>query len=227
MILLTLGDEYSFMVQPEVFGEIPENIRETYPGLLAKHLKRKHLSLAQKRVGNDFIMRKLYEWIATERSKYDDVMVLISWTDPRRKEFCWERPQETQKVNWPNIDEIFNTYWPEGVFEYNGFCRRYLKLYNEFHINEEYEHTLWANQIILTESFLKNNNINYMFVNSFCELKCPDYFKNIISKFNYYFPFEYKSSLRGYAENLNTNPGPLGFYGLELHDKFFKSLIGI
>lgn len=227
MILLSLGCENSFMVQPEVFGEIPENIKETYPGLISKYKKRKHVSLSQKRIGNDFIVRKLLEWVATEKYKYDDIFVLISWTDPRRKEFCWERPQETQKVNWPNVDEIFNSYWPDGVYEYTGFCRRYLKLYNEYHINEEYEHTLWANQIILTESLLTNNNIDYLFVNSFSELKCPNHFKNIISKFNYHNPFDFNSSLKGYANNLSILPGPLGFYNLDLHTKFFKSLMGI
>ena len=164
MILYSIGDSV-------VYGTELENKEQTrFSKLIANKLNAIDCNNASSGVSNDFIfrntMRDINQWIHTGKVwdeingwiRSDEIKVLIGWTSPTRFEW-WNGKEYQQERLWAGYDkwgapDYYRTTEDEFVLNQTDLVPSYIRTFN--HIKS-------------LESFLRLNNIDYYFFNTFYE----------------------------------------------------------
>jgi len=162
MILYSNGDSV-------VWGaELDDKTTERFSSILSKDMGAIDCNNASSGVSNDYIfrntLRDIIQWIATKKIwdeingwvESDKIKVVIGWTSPTRFEW-WDGKQYQQERLWKGYDK-----W--GLPDIDRTTEDAFVL-NQTDIIPSYTKTI--NQVISLESFLKLNNIDYYFFNTF------------------------------------------------------------
>jgi len=120
---------------------------------------------------NSYIRRKTIDWLSENQDKWEDVIVLVGWTSPFRhemfiSEFCRKNtnhhPSQFEDDCYLQMTSNISLYPYYQGFLTEGFYKRYMV--NHWDGKEQVKCSL--DGILYLQSFLKLNNIKYVFWNS-------------------------------------------------------------
>jgi len=123
---------------------------------------------------NKFIRRKTMNWVSCNQDKWEDLIVLVGWSSPFRHELFiggWsydnpipyvDRTGGYRQLNSPNITGELAQFIDEDENINNDFFRHYIVHHYDF----DEQIRVFLDEIIILQSFLKVNNIKYIFWNS-------------------------------------------------------------
>tara|TARA_R100000005_G_C4971291_1_gene184173 strand:- start:695 stop:1384 length:690 start_codon:yes stop_codon:yes gene_type:complete len=114
-----------------------------WPELLSNELNYKLINDSVNGSSNDWIFRRLIEWVSCQENT-DDLFVIVGLTSPHRRE------------------ENFNNYHPGA----DGFANEIDKFIYEKLYDNELAHLQSISYILAIQEFLKNKKINYLLYDS-------------------------------------------------------------
>jgi len=173
MQLFTAGDSFTYG------QELTNPQEEAWPALVAKEIHYTCNNAGEPGVSNDYIVRKTIQAVGNEKPH----LAIIAWTSAGRIEFG---DQHGVYDIWPGCDNKMFKADTSGKLDYRHDLIRYVTLYN----NEEYEYCRWLSQVILLQSFLKQSNVPYYFINTFDNQKRNE---------------QYMSNNAGYIKQIDTS----------------------
>jgi lysophospholipase L1-like esterase len=143
MKLLTVGDSFTY-------GEELAELTSAWPNLLADQLSYELINLARPGSGNTRMVRNCIEQI----NNYD--LVIIAWSHFAR----FETADENGFYDlWPGCDYTAHkeySPWRKELIDYTNRHHSDKYLYNQYLLN-----------IVLLQNYLKNNNKQYLMLDSF------------------------------------------------------------
>jgi hypothetical protein len=169
--------DYNHTVDPEF------RRKYSFAGLLQQQLGLNDVHfIAQDGASNDNQLRQLMSFIDTNRDNYSRVFVLWGLSSIYR----WEAYSNTLNA----VED--NTY---GRVNHKPGVEEEIKYYFSHFWNREYELEKLGNKILLLAGYLKSQDIEYLFVNSFQGYSTEDFgIKNIDQK-NFYLPNDNENDL--------------------------------
>lgn len=153
MKLYTVGDSFTY-------GEELEDRNHAWPHVLGNMLGYDVVNEGKRGTGNHWCVKRTINAV----TQYEPDLVVVGWTSCGRQEF---NDQHGAFTIWPGCTE--HVYWlhpDQAAFADRGTLSRWLTEYSE----TVYEFRNWIRQVILLQSFLKQCNIQYRFVNTFDNL---------------------------------------------------------
>lgn len=157
------------------FIPIHKKFREThrYSYLLQQKLQADEVvDLSFCSISNDYIMRTLMDWLASEGylqgRDASDLLISIGWTSPERTEFYYK--SKWGDTNWApfgpwQMDMAYAPYKAEPGESSDLF--EFFRLYFEYFCHKtEYMHR-WARQVWMMQFILKKLNIKYVMHQAF------------------------------------------------------------
>ena len=144
MLLYTVGDSFTYGY------ELQDPDKHSWPAVLANRLQFTLINHGRPGASNEYIIRKTFETVV---SKNFDLLV-VAWSSAGRREFY---DAAGTYVSWPG-HATKNTQHDH---------RAQLDKYFTLHNNEKLEYRQWLLDVILLQNFLKQQSINYRFVNTF------------------------------------------------------------
>lgn len=163
-MLLSAGDSFVFgsELDDEYRGQFSYN---TFPALLAKHLKLDYACLALPGISNSTISRNVISFL--QNKKVD--LVVVCWTFPNRQEFFIKDKFVTLN-GWNH--NVNNDLEKEVV----DFSKKYFALA----CSEYYEKYIFLKEVLLLQNFLKVKDQKYIFTaNSKIDFKNLEYADSI------------------------------------------------
>jgi len=147
MRLYAVGDSFTY-------GQELDNPEQScWARLVANSIGYDLINDGRPGVSNEYMVKKTMQ--AVSEIKPD--LVIVSWTSAGRTEFADEWGAYDI---WPGCS---SRVFDDPVLDYRKQLIKYITLYN----NEEHEYRRWLRQVILLQSFLKSNNVDYRFVSAF------------------------------------------------------------
>ena len=139
------------------WGDDLENPQqERFSTLLGEKTKFSIINEAKNEGSNYRIVRTTINYLLTNRDKWEDIIVILGFTDPSRYEFFNE---DTKEFDCFNIHKVYNEpHTKRGVVAKNYFSHLY---------SDELSYETYLNQIIYLQSFLQLHNIKYFFFRAF------------------------------------------------------------
>ena len=153
MKLYTVGDSFTE-------GEELEDPKDAWPFVLGKKLGYDVVNEGRRGTSNHWCVKRTINAV----TNYSPDLVVVGWTSCGRQEF---NDMHGVFTIWPGATE--HAYWmhPEQAKDVDRpSIARWLTLHSEV----VYEFRNWLRQVILLQSFLKHNNVEYRFVNTFDNL---------------------------------------------------------
>jgi hypothetical protein len=179
------------------------NHGETYGDLIADHYGAEFYNLAENGGSFQSINRHLFKWCSRNKDKFDDMLVIIGFSDPPRDDFWHNAQYEWSGEGW--YVDSWQRYM-SGDHPSNSFIHSWSKksrrdyFINFYNDNARFYYAI--NIIIQLQSFLKLNSIDHMFfdaveppIDKYWEKYCDDkedrlghklLFDNLVSKENWY-----------------------------------------
>ena len=151
--LYTVGDSFTY-------GEELEDRNNAWPHVLGKQLGYKVINEGRRGTGNHFFVKRTINAVI----EHAPDLIVVGWTSCGRQEF---NDMHGAFTIWPGCSEY--AYWlnPDQAKDVDRpSIARWLTMYSE----PVYEFRNWIRQVILLQSFLKQNNVEYRFVNTFDNL---------------------------------------------------------
>lgn len=175
------------------------NRENCFAARVAKNLGYNYYNLAVAGASNQFIHRKVIEFITTHAKKDEDYFFLIGWTSVERMELRYNQNDTYGYHSYADFHD--DKYFPltSGTSKniiFDSKMKKMLKfvdiLFDE-HLKENETSTLiWSAQ-----ELLKNNNFKYFMINTCVNLRRTSYNSNIIDKIDlkyFYNPEDLNSS---------------------------------
>lgn len=146
-MIYTVGDSFTYG------QELDDPATQAWPRQLANRLGiRDLLNDGRPGTGNEYIIKQTIKAVAAHKPE----LVVVAWTSCGRQEHADE---------WGAYD-----IWPgctsrmfEGRLSYRKELIKYITLNN----NPEHEYRRWTRQVVLLQSFLQNNKIDYIMCTAF------------------------------------------------------------
>ena len=146
-------------------GENLVNPGETYGDIVAKHYGAKCYNLAASGTSFQRMSRKIYEWCAKNKDKFNDTLIILGMTSLDRYEMWNNKSFQWQPLSGHYWGTVIDT--PDDTYEISWTAedkkRYFINFYNDKALFLCYMHT-----IIGLQSFFKVNNIDNIFFNAFC-----------------------------------------------------------
>jgi hypothetical protein len=142
------GDSYTFGLDLEQKRDVARNqIHSKYrwSNILSEKLGCIEVNQAKCGSSNDRIVRTLFDWYINSENKHKDTFVIIGWTLPHRFESFSEGKWEQRNVGVGWVTS-------HNFIDINGQI-----------IDDEIYKRDFINHLVLVQSFLKVNNIEYLF----------------------------------------------------------------
>jgi hypothetical protein len=148
MKILAAGDSFTF-------GEELADLNNAWPFLVGQKCNANVVNLAKPACSNDRMVRLMFEFIIDHRNPKPD-LVLIGWSSPGRIEFA----DETGAFDvWPGY--AGNLFIKDGC-TWRKEIAQYISMYND----PKWLFRRFLQQVIMTQSFLKAQNIKYVMINT-------------------------------------------------------------
>jgi lysophospholipase L1-like esterase len=148
--LYTVGDSFTY-------GEELKDRNSAWPHVLGKLLGHDVVNEGKRGTGNHWCVKRTINAV----TQHTPDLVVVAWTSCGRQEF---NDQHGAFTIWPGCSE--HAYWlhPDQAPDVDRkTLSRWLTMYSE----PVYELRNWIRQVLLLQSFLKQSNIQYRFVNTF------------------------------------------------------------
>lgn len=207
------GCSNSCAIDPEEPGQNVVRPDDVYPGILRRKFNiEEYTNEALGGGSNNRIIRTTIKWITDNyiqpNKSTDELFVIIGWTQYLRKEFTWSKKEELKENSFIKEFYPFNRFWP-GAMETNdddffiGKCKEYWRLWIAHGTNDMFEQTKWLHDIIGLESFFKQHNIKYLFVNTAAYFTFKELIPlaSIVNKTRYYNMFDPDMETAHYRPN--------------------------
>jgi hypothetical protein len=151
--LYTVGDSFTY-------GEELKDRNSAWPHVLGNLIEHDVVNEGKRGTGNHWCVKRTIN--AAIEHKPD--LVVVAWTSCGRQEF---NDQHGAFTIWPGCSE--HAYWlhPDQASDVD---RKKISQWLDMHSEPVYELRNWIRQVILLQSFLKQCNIQYRFVNTFDNL---------------------------------------------------------
>lgn len=232
--LLVCGDSWTFgseirnPILPEHIKDWdthnnPYRIPRIWPTLIASQNDWNVTNISYPAASNDRIVRTFESWIhenyISQNKDTKDLMVIIGWTSPERKDFFYTDPMKKGMPNWTTI-------WPNQVgFDYvQPGMNDFFKLYVTFLSDQREAFNRYVHQVTSVENLCKVYNIEYLMFQAFYDTGMgvhgsndTETFKDIINK-------DYINNDFVKAEIGNEHPGWHYHYGNELTKTMWDSV---
>jgi len=147
-------------------GENLVNPGETYGDIVAKHYGAKCYNLAASGTSFQRMGRKIYEWCAKNKDKFNDTLIILGMTSLDRYEMWNNKSFQWQPITghyWDSAMELDNQFDYEIPWTGEDKKKYFVNFYNDKAQFLCYMHT-----IIGLQSFFKVNNIDNIFFNAHC-----------------------------------------------------------
>lgn len=154
MNILAAGDSFTY-------GDELLDTSNAWPFLLGKKLHSNVVNIAEPAASNYKILRKTMDHVVNYHIKPD--LVVIGWTSPGRQEF-------SDDVGYY---DIWPGYSGNLFLKDNTLWRAELTKFISVYHNKEHLYTNYLHQIILLQSFFKQQNIKYLMM----DVMAFDYYK--------------------------------------------------
>ena len=147
-LLFTVGDSFTYGL------ELPDPNRQAWPRLLADKLGYCLINDGRPGVGNEYVVRKTIQAVA----EHKPALVVVAWTSCGRQEHADE--QGVYDI-WPGCSSrVFDA---DPNLQYRKELIKYITMHN----NNAHEYNRWMRQIILLQSFLQSQQIDYIMCSAF------------------------------------------------------------
>lgn len=150
MILYTVGDSFTYG------DELSDPKKDSWPAVLSDKLSMSLINEGRSGVGNEYIVKKTIQAV----SKYRPSLVIIAWTSCGRIEFA---DQYGVYDIWPGCSSRAFSEDRSSKLEYRHELIKYVNQHN----NDMHEYRRWLRNVILLQSFLQNQSIDYIMCNVF------------------------------------------------------------
>jgi len=147
-------------------GENLVNPGETYGDIVANHFGAKCYNLASSGTSFQRMGRKIYEWCAKNKDKFNDTLIILGMTSLDRYEMWNNKIFQWQPITghyWGTIIDTSGDAEYEIPWTVEDKKKHFLNFYNDKAQFLCYMHT-----IIGLQSFFKVNNIDNIFFNALC-----------------------------------------------------------
>jgi len=151
--LYTVGDSFTY-------GEELEDRNSAWPHVLGNRLGYEVINEGRRGTGNHWCVKRTINAVI----EHAPDLIVVGWTSCGRQEF---NDSHGAFTIWAGCSEY--AYWlnPDQAKDVNrASIARWLTMYSQ----PVYEFRNWIRQVILLQSFLKQNNVEYRFVNTFDNL---------------------------------------------------------
>lgn len=187
------------------FSDRYGGVSKAYGDYLAERIGIEYIHCARKCGSNYAIWRDAVSKIRNKEITSED-LVLIQYTEYTRKEFvCSEYPDAPSDVSelFDNDAHLVRFKLHSFKWNQNKYIKKFLKLYETYFVNVDYDICNHRNQHAMFQTFLLYNNINAYFLNlndyaipysintHIPEFKNKDYEDRLIGKT---LPFSYSST---------------------------------
>jgi hypothetical protein len=159
--------------------------------LLSDKLKCDEISLSRCGGSNERIFRKLYEWVESN-TKYKKPLVIIGLTDISRTQLYSNLSNEYTDVH---INTMFKN---NEIGIDNTLLKPWVDVYMKYFYNEDEEDTKLQRNVLFTDSYLKQRDIDYLIFNSL-----GDNISNISNQINY-LSFGYQDTIDSWQHYLHS-----------------------
>lgn len=150
MLLFTVGDSFTYG------EELTHRDKDAWPVLVAKHLGYKLVNQGSPGTSCDYAVKQTVK--AVSRMRPD--LVIVAWSSAGRMEFADDGGAFDI---WPGSNlEIWN-------HRHQGHRKELVKYITRYN-NTNWEYRRWLRNCVLLQSFLKQENVAYRFVNTFDNL---------------------------------------------------------
>lgn len=149
-MLYTIGDSFTYG------QELANPAQDAWPVVLAKKLNMSVLNEGRPGVGNEYIIKQTIKAVVKHKPK----LVVVAWTSCGRQEHADECGVYDI---WPGCDSKAFSKDRSGKLEYRHELIKYITTHN----NDEHEYRRWLRQVILLQSFLQNQQQDYIMCNVF------------------------------------------------------------
>jgi|TARA_Y100000296_G_scaffold11171_1_gene12897 hypothetical protein len=139
---------------------------ETYGDIVANHFGAKCYNLAMSGGSFQRMGRKVYQWCAKNKDKFNDTLILLGMTSLDRYEIWNNNSSSWQPITGHHWDSAvtMDAHW-EYVIPWTVSDKK--KYFINFY-NDKAQFLSYMNTIIGLQSFFKVNNIDNIFFNAFC-----------------------------------------------------------
>ena len=148
----------------------PDNLQyrlpRVWPHKLGKLLDLKTENIAHAGSSNDGIVRRTISKVEKllENNKNEDIIVVIGWTSPERKDFFFKSVEDKEQA-W---DTLYPAQIDHASIKHKG-KKDFYKLYTQYYWNEEEYVLRYIQSLVLLHNYLENNNITHYFFDAFYE----------------------------------------------------------
>ena len=149
-MIYTIGDSFTYG------QELANPAQDAWPVVLAKKLNISVLNEGRPGVGNEYIVKQTIKAVA----KHKPTLVVVAWTSCGRQEHADEWGAYDI---WPGCSNRTFSEDRSGKLEYRHELIKYITTHN----NDLHEYRRWLRQVILLQSFLQNNQQDYIMCNVF------------------------------------------------------------
>jgi len=186
----------SHMAGAELDGEntVSEyNRQNCFAAQLAKKLHFNYVNVSINGASNQFIHRKVIEYITTYMENPEDVFFLIGWTSSPRMELRYSEDTDYEYDNLADFADKKYFPYTSGTHNTSILDNRIKKLNNSIDILFDYDlkENERATLAYSTQQILKSLDINYFMINSCDAIQRTSYTDAIIDRLditNYYKP---------------------------------------
>jgi hypothetical protein len=148
MLVYTIGDSFTYG------DELNNPKKDAWPVLLSNKLGMSLINEGRCGVSNEFIVKKTIQAIP----KYKPNLVIVAWTSFGRAEFS---DQYGVYDIWPGCSS--RVFDEDHKLQYRKELIKYITVNN----NNEHDYRRWLRQVVLTQNFLQNHQIDYIMCNVF------------------------------------------------------------
>jgi lysophospholipase L1-like esterase len=150
MLLFTVGDSFTY-------GEELEHPEQhAWPVLVAKELGYDLINRGRPAASNDYMIKEVIKSVTKNRPD----LVIVAWSSAGRTEFSDHLGVYSV---WPGSNL---NVWNAPELAHRKQLVKYITVYN----NLQHEYRRWLRNVVLLQSFLRDQSIDYRFVNTFDNL---------------------------------------------------------
>ena len=158
--MLLLANGCSHTAGAEIEYELQGYCYEkAYSKYCAENLGWQYENIAASGASQERIIRTTIDWVGKNYKRYKnkEIFVVIMWSGPGRTEFYDGRLHQYIQIV-PNNDVVYKKQFTNTQYTY---YKSYVAVQNR-----QAQITKWYNNIILLQAYLRNLNINYLFLNA-------------------------------------------------------------
>lgn len=187
-------------------GESIVNRKNCFAAIVAKQLGYNFYNLSVPGASNQFIHRKIVEFITTHKKETEDYLFLIGWTSSERMELRYFNDTDYEYISLADFHDPKYFPFTSGVDTnlIQDERMRKLQKFSDILFDNNLKYTEAATLVWSAQEIFKSNNLKYFMINSCDKLYRTPYNATILDKIDltyFYNPEDRDSSYFYYCYN--------------------------